>query len=183
MGQHFGMQIALDVARSHGYEWLLRIDDDVKPKSKRWLKHMLERLETLKRLAKDDVYRLVAAPKIVGLRNQIEPVGKLTGLQGLNFPVDVMPILGGAVRLHPVSLLADFKPPLLAPTGREDPEAMLEYVSDNNGMMVRFPDIRVVHDTASLEAKDDAEAQRMRRMSHFWPWLGEPTPITIGGES
>lgn len=179
IGQHHAFQIALELAREHEYDWLVRIDDDIKPKSKRWLKHMLQRLHDLKRLAGDDKYRIVASPKIVGLKYQIETIGKM-GLEGLTFPVDVMPGLGGALRLHHVPFLAGYKPPLLGATGRGDPEALVDYVSDSGGTMVRFPDIRVVHDTAALEAKDDEAARRARRMSWVWPFLGEPTPIQIG---
>ncbi len=40
------------------------------------------------------------------------------------------------------------------------------------GMQIRFPDIRVVHDTRAIEAEDSEEAALVRRMGYYWPYLG-----------
>lgn len=170
-GQHHAMKAALDLARKEDYDWLLRIDDDTLPRTKGWLNTMLERLEELKSLSGDHHYRLVAAPRIIGLRNRLEPKGTVN--LGQSFPVEVMDIVGGACRLHPVSLLENYEAPLLDPLGRGDPQAMAAYLLKHGvgAMIVRFPDIRMNHPTDELEEKDTPEQAHLRRMGHYWPYL------------
>ena len=55
-GQHHGTAEALKIAREMGYKWFLRLDDDVTPKTKKWLKKMLERLVELKKRSGDEHY-------------------------------------------------------------------------------------------------------------------------------
>jgi Glycosyl transferase family 2 len=168
-GQHHATNEALTLAREMGYKWLLRLDDDVTPKTKKFVSKMVERLEDLKALSGDKDYRLVAAPKIVGLKNPLIPSGAI--IKGQRYPVDIMEKLGGGCRLHPVSLLKGFVADIYSPLGRRDPEMIEEHVSKVNGLLVRFPDIRVVHKTRDLEERDSADAAVVRRMGHFWPWL------------
>jgi hypothetical protein len=169
-GQHHGTAYALNLARKMGYKWLLRLDDDVTPKTKRFLKKMVERLDELKALKGDNFYRLIAAPRIVGLNNPLQPSGIMNA--GQTFPVEVMTVLGGACRLHPVELLEDYEPPLYDPKGRGDPESLARYLGGAGAFMVRFPDIRVVHRTVELEGADTEEEAHQRKMAKFWPWLG-----------
>ena len=170
-GQHHATKKALEFAKEHGYKWLVRIDDDVKPKTKRFLKHMIDRLEQLKAASGDPLYRLVASPKVVGLENRLTPIDAIR-IPGLKFDTEVMEFLGGAFRVHNVEFFSDYKPPLYAPIGRGDPGSIMEYVTGHEGLLVRFPDIRVVHRTKEIEA-DDTEADKLRRtMSSYWPYLG-----------
>lgn len=168
-GQHWGTVGALKIARDEGYKWLLRLDDDVRPKTKRWLKKMTERLQELKNLTQDEAYRLVAAPKLIGLKNPLKPVGVVQ--KGQAFPCEVMDILGGGCRLHPVELLDGYTPNLYDPMGRGDPVGIKKHVEDRNGLLVRFPDIRIYHDTKTIEAGDSPESARTRQMGYVWPWL------------
>ena len=171
-GQHHATAFALQLAREKGYTWLLRLDDDVQPKTKRWLSKMITRLEELKALTGDQFHRLVAGPRVVGLKNPIPADGVLD--KGQYFPVEVVPLLGGVCRLHPLALLEGYEPDLYAPLGRRDPERMATYLETKTmgGMQIRFPDIRVVHRTEELETGETPEASRIRKMSHYWPWLG-----------
>lgn len=171
-GQHFAFSEALELARARGYKWLLRLDDDVKPKTKRWLKKMVEQLDELKERTGDEFYRLIAAPRIIGLKNPLAPVGSID--KGQTFAAEVMDTLGGACRLHPVELLAEFQPDRYAPTGRGDPEGISYYLERKApmAMLIRLNGIRVLHDTAKLEAQDSPETAAMRRMSKYWPYLG-----------
>jgi hypothetical protein len=173
-GQHHAFAAALKMARESGYTWLLRLDDDVLPKTKRWLKMMVTRLEEWKEVrTEDEHYRLIAAPRVMGLKNPLEPMGIAD--KGQKWPMEVMPGLGGVCRLHPVDLLGDFEPDLYAPRGRRDPEDLADYVEQKTmgGLLVRFPDIRVVHKTEDLEARDTPEQAEVRLMTRYWPWLGE----------
>lgn len=171
-GQHHATAEALKLARERKYKWLLRLDDDVQPKTKRWLSKMVSRLDEIKALTGDEFYRLVAGPKVVGLKNPIAADGILE--KGQYFPVEVVPLLGGVCRLHPVALLDDYVPDLYAPLGRKDPERLATYLEAKTlgGMQIRFPDIRVLHRTTELESGETPHAAHLRRMSHYWPWLG-----------
>jgi len=178
-GQHHATAAALKLARAEGYTWLLRLDDDIRPKTKRWLRKMLDRLETLKKTAEDEHYRLVASPRILGLRNPIPPQGTLD--KGQPFPVELMPILGGACRLHPLELLEGYEPPLLDPVGRGDPQSLTDYAFDHTfgGMLVRFPDIRMKHETDKIEAQDSPAQAKLRRLGKYWPYLGPGAPYAL----
>ena len=174
-GQHHAFREALALARREGYTWLLRLDDDILPKTKKWLLKMQQRLEEIRKIKDDKFYRIVASPRIMGLRNPLQPIGTMH--LGQSFPVEVMEHLGGACRLHPVELLAEFAPDLHAPLGRGDPEALAEYLAGTvAGVQVRFPDLRVRHYTDELEARDTDEQRLIRRMSRFWPYLGPEEP-------
>ena len=170
-GQHHATAQAFAWARECGYKWLVRIDDDIKPRTKRWLKRMVTQLETLRKLAGDDHDRIVAAPKIVGLQHPLTPVGTLD--VGQNFPVDTMEILGGGCRIHPVDFFEGFEPDIYAPLGRKDPQQIAHHTLKNKGVLVRFPNIRVEHHTTRLEAEDDEHAKHARNMGHYWCYLGE----------
>lgn len=169
-GQHYATNEALKLAREKGYKWLLRLDDDIQPKTKHFLKKMLDRVEELKTLSGDTVDRLIAAPKVVGLKNPLTPVGSIS--KGQRYSVDVMEILGGACRLHPVDLLAEYTAPVYEPLGCGDPESISDYTASKGGILIRFPDIRVVHKTTELEKLDSPKMNVMRRMGKVWPYLG-----------
>lgn len=169
-GQHHATAEALKIAREAGYKWLLRIDDDVTPKTKKFLVKMIERLEEMKKVTEDEHYRLIAAPKVLGLKNPLRPVG--TMMKGQRFTIDIMEKLGGAVRLHNVEYLKKFSPDLYDPVGRGDPEQLSVYCEKYAGFLVRFPDIRVTHNTQELESADTPEQAHSRKMGHFWPFLG-----------
>jgi hypothetical protein len=170
-GQHFATKEAFALAKAKGYNWVLRLDDDVKPKTKRWLKKMIDYTLHLSKAAKDTQVRVTSAPKILGLRNPLKPLGTLQ-LPGLSFDVDAMEFLGGACRLHPASFYEGYKPNIYAPVGRQDPQNITTYVLDNQGIMVRYPGIRMVHRTDEIEKKDSVEQSLIREMGYFWPYLG-----------
>jgi len=176
VGQHYATAFALRYAREQGYKWILRLDDDVEPKSRHWLSNMIQRVEKLRELSGDDAYRLIAGPKVIGLINPIHPIGAMQLNQ--TFPVDIMPILGGVCRLHPVDFLNKYEPPLIAPKGRRDPESIAAYASRNEGILIRFPDIRVIHNTLELEGTENPETAHQRKMAKYWPHI----PPTLGYE-
>jgi hypothetical protein len=132
---------------------------------------MIERLEDIKARKEDPYYRLIAAPRIVGLQNPLQHEGIMD--VGQSYPVEVMTILGGACRLHPVELLEEFEPNIYDPLGRGDPEAIARYIeTQTGGFLVRFPDIKMRHPTLELEKKDSAAESLQRRMGRYWCYLG-----------
>lgn len=169
-GQHHATNAAMALARAHGYKWILRLDDDVTAKTKKFLTKMVTRLEELKTLTNDKVYRIVAAPKIIGLKHPLQPQGGM--FKGQAYPVDIMATLGGACRLHNVDFFKDYEAPIYDPVGRGDPESIISYTDLKVGILARFPDIRLVHQTKELEKLDSPEMALMRRMSKIWPYLG-----------
>jgi hypothetical protein len=177
-GSHHATAQALSIARKEKYTWLLRLDDDVTVRTKEWLDKMITRLEELKERAGDSYYRFIAAPRLIGLENPIQPIGQINS--GQKFPVEVVPILGGACRLHPVELLGGYEPDLYAPVGRGDPEGIIKHVvpslinsqEEDRGMLIRFPDIRLIHRTKQIEGGDTETERQHRTMSLYWPWLG-----------
>ena len=169
-GQHYATTEALALARTQGYKWLLRLDDDVLHKTKRWLKKILERTQELRRLAKDNQYRIVVGPRIVGLNTPPKVEGQIQ--VGQSFQANIVEALGGACRLHPIELLEGYAPNLYLPTGRGDPQGIGAHVDSKDGLLVQYPDIRMIHRTNQLEEEDSPSMQHRRRMSHYWPWLG-----------
>ena len=169
-GQHYATTEALILARSYGYKWLLRLDDDVLHKTKRWLKKLLERTQELRRLAADSKHRIIAGPRIIGLNAPPRTEAQIQ--LGQAFQANIVELLGGACRLHPVDLLTDYAPDLYLPTGRGDPQSIVGYLSKKEGLLVQYPDIRLIHKTNRLEEEDSPSMQHRRRMSHYWPWLG-----------
>jgi glycosyltransferase involved in cell wall biosynthesis len=176
-GQHHATRVALDLARQQGYKWLLRLDDDLQFKTDRWLKKMINRDGELREKSPQKLPHLVMAPFVVGLNNQLDPVGFLEF--GQSFRAELMAMLGGVCRLMPLKALEGYDPPLFAPKGRGDPQSLCTHLRIGQGftesskaMMVRFPDIRVVHRTNQLEGMDTPEQAHERRMAKYWPYLG-----------
>jgi len=168
-GQHHATTEALTLAREKGYKWLLRLDDDVAPKTLRFLKKMLGHTQALRKLAGDDRDRIISSPRIVGLQNPLTPVAEIA--KGQKFIAEVMSILGGACRLHPVEFLRDYVPPLYAPKGRMDPQSIARYTEEHDGLLVRFPGVRVKHNTKEIERADDKKHAHVRKMGYSWPFL------------
>lgn len=179
-GQHHAWIEALAYARKEQARWLLRVDDDITPKSSDILLKMLERTLWLQNAARQkaeenqvlyhDIDRIVSSPRISGLNN---PPQAFTYLQNdrQTFPAELVPILGGAFRLHPMALLEDFEPSIYAAIGRHDPDFLAGHIRPQGGLLVRFADLRVRHQTNQLELQDTPELNHARRMGWVWPFL------------
>lgn len=180
-GQHWSFKVALDLAREEGYEWIVRIDDDIQPHTKQWLRAtgkdtrgnpklgILDRLEFFQSVSADPEYRLIGGPRVLGLQQPLQPLATLE--KGQKFRAEVVELLGGALRVHNVHYLRDFTPDLYAPVGRQDPQQLDVYNQKHLGMFVRFPDIRIWHATTENEKQDTPELAEQRALSHVWPWL------------
>lgn len=189
-GQHYAMIEALNLARLHNYRWLLRIDDDIKPKTKRWLSKMIDRNRELNEKAPPEMRdKFILCPRVVGLKFPVPKIGIIDHYPGepkrpLPFPVEIVRMMGGACRLHPVNLLRGYIPPLDAPRGRHDPQELARYLGtledspgEPRGFFLRFPDIRVIHQTSSLEADETDDQRHARRMNHYWPYIPIHKPL------
>jgi glycosyltransferase involved in cell wall biosynthesis len=175
-GQHHGTNAAMEVARDRGYKWILRIDDDVEFKTKRWLKRMLQRNAELKRLINVDLEKedkinkiFVLCPTILRLKDPVKHVGVME--KGQSYDVEIIPYSSGCVRLMPMDLMKDYTAPIYNPAGRGDPASVADHINDRGGVHLRFRDIRVIHDTVEIEKADSDYGAIQRTMSHYWPFL------------
>jgi glycosyltransferase involved in cell wall biosynthesis len=175
-GQHHATNAALKLARERGYKWLLRIDDDVEFKTKRWLKRMLKRNDELKRLINADLSKedkinniFVLCPTILRLKDPVKHVGIMD--KGQSYDVEVIPYSSGCLRLMPMDLLNDYTAPIYAPAGRGDPHSIADHIDPRGGLHLRFRDVRVIHDTVEIEKADTERGATQRIMSRHWPFL------------
>lgn len=168
-GQHHAWTEALELARKGEYDFILRIDDDIEFKTERWLKKMVERLYDLKKRGEDKTLRFVAVPKILRLKNPIPAMGVIEKDQP--YPAEVLEVTGGGVRLVPLHLLDGYAPDTKLPLRRGEPQDLHTWLVDK-AMFLRFPDIRVIHDTAVNEADQTPEEALVHRMGVYWPYLG-----------
>lgn len=175
-GQHHATNEAFKLARERGYKWVLRIDDDIEFKTKRWLKRMLKRNDELKRLINADLDKddrvgniFVLCPTILRLKNPIKHIGVME--KGQTYDVEIVPYHGGALRLMPMDLMHDYIAPIYNPAGRGDPVSVADYINDKGGLHLRFRDIRVIHDTVEIEKADTAHGSIQRVMGLYWPFL------------
>jgi len=97
-GQHPPTNRAITEALTNGYDYLLRIDDDVEWLSKRWLAKLIESSVKLKD-------KLVLSPQVKGLRWQ-PPQSQLLEVEGVPLKIIEGPI-GGICRLTPTNLLKE----------------------------------------------------------------------------
>jgi glycosyltransferase involved in cell wall biosynthesis len=187
-GQHHATNAALKLARELGYRWIVRIDDDLTPKTKKWLKKLVERGDELSDLCDGD--RFVLCPTILKLIYPIQPQGVLTvpcecegkgckicnhcgmvdAKTRLGYDVEIIHLEGG-MRMHPVKLLDGYEAPVYSPIGRGDPQTIAAHVAGRGGALVRFRDIRIVHDTRKIVGEDSEYRSRARLMSLYWPFL------------
>lgn len=168
-GQHHAWAGALELARKGEYDFILRIDDDIEFKTEKWLKKMIDRLYDLKNRAEDKTLRFSAVPKILRLKNPLQPIGVIE--KGQPYPVEVLEITGGGVRLVPLPLLEGYVPDTKLPLRRGEPQDLHTWLADK-AMFLRFPDIRVIHDTEANESDHTPEEALAHQMGVYWPYLG-----------
>ena len=96
IGQHPPFNEAMQYAIDNGYDYFLRIDDDVEWLSKRWLAKLVEASSKL-----GD--KMLLSPVVRGLRWQ-PPQSQQIEVEGVPIKIVEGP-LGGICRLHPISLL------------------------------------------------------------------------------
>lgn len=175
-GQHYATNAAMKLARERGYKWILRIDDDVEFKTKRWLKRMLKRNDELKRLINADLEKadkidniFVLCPTILRLKHPVIHIGVME--KGQTYDVEILPFSSGCLRLMPMHLMRTYVAPAYAPCGRGDPQSVADHIDAQGGLQLRFRDIRVIHDTVEVEKADSPQGAIQRIMGCYWPFL------------
>lgn len=154
-GENKGQQIAandlLDVIGSE-YEWVLRWDHDAVAHSKRFLKKLVRIGEALIEAGNP----CVLSPRITKLEHPPPAVGsektlpvKVMQRENGESPFEVVKILGGICRLHPVEVFDDgdekWRFNQYLPMGFGEAYEMADRVTDCGLSMVRVPTLRVEH--------------------------------------
>lgn len=97
-GQHPPANRAIKLAQDEGYDYIVRVDDDVEWLSKRWLAKMVEASTKL-------ADRMIVSPKVKGLRWQ-PPQSQTVEIEGIPIKFVDGPI-GGICRLIPIPLFKE----------------------------------------------------------------------------
>lgn len=125
LGQHVPFNFYLDKAFREGYDYLLRIDDDIEWQTQRWLAKMLDAAEKLGPT-------FILSPTIKGLNHPPE-MSQPVSVSGVD--VRFLPdAIGGAVRLHPVETLVNAPTPYVSdvrqPLGAGDATGIMNWAKE-----------------------------------------------------
>lgn len=169
-GQHYWFNAALKEASIGGYDYLLRVDDDIDFLSQRWLAKMVEEAVALGP-------QFIVSPTVKGLKAPPE-MSQVVTVSGV--PVKFLSqAIGGACRLHPVKLLTDAPVPYVSdvrqPLGFGDASGILKWAKL---MMTKgYPvwcvwleHVRVQHSTAKQE-EDDPQYHAPHGVLQHIPWM------------
>lgn len=176
VGQHVITNSAIDVCDKGGYTYLLRLDDDIKFLTKRWLVKLTNAGDKL-----GD--RFVTSPTISGLLHPptVTEVVEHDGV-AVKFLMDA---IGGICRLHHIETLrgkdnkyiSDVRQPL----GFGDATGMGKWCKENNVWMVYLDHVRVKHAKGTRkQISEDKEYHQWHSLFQHIPyvpaWRGEDAP-------
>lgn len=151
VGQHVITNQEIERADTEGADFLLRLDDDVKFLSKRWLYKMVEAATTL-----GD--KFIISPTVTGLNNPPERT-EVVEVEGIKVAF-LTEAIGGICRLHNMETLCNPEHPYRAdirqPLGFGDATGIGRYCQANSIYMVYLDNVRVKHrhGTAGQVEKD-----------------------------
>lgn len=153
-GQHVAFNHHLRLAHQQGYEYLLRVDDDVEWMSQRWLAKMMEAATKLGP-------QFILSPTIKGL-NMPPEMSQVVDVNGI--PCKFMTqAIGGACRLHPLPLLLEAPTPYVSdvrkPLGSGDATGIMKWAKEMTSLgypvyAVWLDHIRIKHATTTQVATD-----------------------------
>lgn len=155
VGQHVIMNDMLAKAKKEGYEYLLRLDDDCKFLTKRYLVKMLDAAKSLGSA-------FIISPTVLGLKYPPERSDEVE-VEGVKVKF-LTEAIGGVCRLHNVASLTDEAYPYIAdirgPLGFGDATGIAKWChnapKDNRKWMVYLTQVRVKHSTMKQEEEDEA---------------------------
>lgn len=151
LGQNIAANILLDWIVEGDYDWILRWDNDMIPRTRRFLKKLVRYADQFK---KENI-RAVLSPKITKLLH--EPEAFAAG-DDLGFDYETVRILGGMCRLHPRSFFSEFRYNKFAPLGFGEANETANHCLANNIPKIRIPEILVEHaDGEKGQIKNDPE--------------------------
>lgn len=179
VGQHVVMNTLIEQADDEDYDYLLRLDDDVKFLTKRWLRKMVDAAEELGG-------GFIISPSVVGLRHPPESTPEVEQM-GVKFRV-LMGAIGGICRLHNVETLVNPQIPYVSdvrgPLGFGDATGIGRWCQDameQHGVqiwMIYLSTVRVKHAKGTtLQVKDNPEYHEnhdlFQKIPYIPIWRGE----------
>lgn len=176
-GQHVAFNHYLAKAVNEGYDYLLRVDDDVEFMSQRWLAKMVEASEALGP-------QYIVSPTVNGLKHPPE-MSQMVEVSGQH--VKFLPsAIGGACRLHPVALLANAPTPYVSdvrlPMGMGDATGIMAWAEEMFKQQwpvwaVWLVHVNVKHATARQE-REDGEYHSLHGLYQRVPYMPAWSGVT-----
>lgn len=140
VGQHVATNDAILHATAQKYDYLLRLDDDVEFKTKRWLAKLVDASSTF-----DD--EMILSPVVRGLDNP-PARSSVTNVKGIDIEF-LLEAIGGICRLHPMKLLLREKNPYISdvrlPLGAGDAFGIATWAKKNLIPLAYVRSINVRH--------------------------------------
>lgn len=145
VGQHVAWNDAVETARTGGYDYFLRIDDDCEFLTPRWLGKLLEASVVLEDKA-------IISPIVKGLKSP-PAMSEPCTISNFNFKF-LRDAIGGVCRLHPLRLLDGYTADVRKPMGAGDATGIATYCTHRTIPMVYLLACRVRHNTIDQETAD-----------------------------
>jgi len=169
VGQHVIMNMMIEKAKDEGYEFLLRLDDDCKFVTKRWLAKLVDASKSLGG-------SFIVSPTILGLKHLPER-SETVEVEGIEVKF-LFDAIGGVCRLHNVANLTDPEYPYVAdvrmPLGFGDATGIGVWCKNSpkeaRRWMVYLDRVRVKHSTY-LQEKEDKVYYKQHDMFQQIPYI------------
>lgn len=139
VGQHIAMNTMLTKAANLGADYFLRLDEDCVPKTKNWLRKMVNFAEWHLREKKRPC---IVGPQVHGLENPPKALGQI---RLGRHRIDLMEIMGGICRLHPMSVVRYFRWDERLPMGFGEARQLSSFCMAHGIPMLRMADVHVWH--------------------------------------
>lgn len=148
-GQHVALAEILPWARREGYQYILKIDDDLEWLTPKWLSRLVGIAQSVHRYSNKHP---VLGAQVKGLKNPI-PVAMKIQLPDQT-RLHVVPIVGGACRLHHISFFDDYIPDVRRALGAGGDTSISQHAERIGVGQFVTPWVRVRHQTTAMEAAD-----------------------------
>lgn len=158
-GQCIASNIVLDTICKGSYDYIVRYDNDIIPRTPKFLATLVEASRLLGPTA-------VVSPTIDGLQQPPEAFGeKKVG----SFTFGFVEILGGACRVMPAKTLEGFRFTEHGNLSIGEAAKFANHCQTNNFPMAYVKGVTVLHDTAA-HVKDNPEYFRRRKLEEYIPY-------------
>jgi glycosyltransferase involved in cell wall biosynthesis len=138
MGQNIGANVLLDQIMIEDYDWVMRWDNDIVPRTRRFLKKLYNAAE---KFLKSGIVP-VLSPKIEMLKYPPEPFAEGNDV---GFDYEAVRILGGMCRLHHRMFFERFRYNRFNSLGFGEAHETAEEAFRQNSPKIRVPGISVEH--------------------------------------
>lgn len=150
-GQHVALRDVLVYAREYNYDYVVKVDDDLVWQSRGWLRKLI-RAEVA--AFKFSNRHPVLGARILGLRNPPTVVGRIKLPDRTRLLI--MPIIGGACRLHHISFFDNYVPDVRRAMGAGGDTSIAKHAEKIGVGMFQVWNCPVRHDTNKMERADPA---------------------------